>query len=92
LRVPQPANARKGEPCLAGIVAVGDCDLAALLVGAVPLYARFAGIEGSVPPGLDLVFGMIWAVGIASDLAAAHQAKFHRLRRSSCSETSRVES
>ena len=52
---------------------------AALLVGAVPLYARGIGIEGSVPAGFDLVFGMIWAVGIACALAAAYQAKFHRL-------------
>jgi multicomponent K+:H+ antiporter subunit A len=52
---------------------------AALLVGAVPLYARGIGIEGSMPVGFDFVFGMIWAVGIACALAAAYQAKFHRL-------------
>ena len=52
---------------------------AALLVGAVPLYARGIRTEGSMPAGFDLVFGMIWAVGIACALAAAYQAKFHRL-------------
>ena len=52
---------------------------AALLVGAVPLFARGIRIEGSMPAGFDFVFGMIWAVGIACALAAAYQAKFHRL-------------
>ena len=52
---------------------------AALLAGAVPLYARGIRNEGTVPAGFDLVFGMIWAVGIACALAAAYQAKFHRL-------------
>ena len=52
---------------------------AALLVGAVPLYARGIRTEGSMPAGFDFVFGMIWAVGIACALAAAYQAKFHRL-------------
>ncbi len=52
---------------------------AALLVGAVPLFARGIGTESSMPAGFDFVFGMIWAVGIACALAAAYQAKFHRL-------------
>jgi multicomponent K+:H+ antiporter subunit A len=52
---------------------------AALLVGAVPLFARGISTEGSMPAGFDFVFGMIWAVGIACALAAAYQAKFHRL-------------
>ena len=52
---------------------------AALLVGAVPLFARGIRTEGSMPAGFDFVFGMIWAVGIACALAAAYQAKFHRL-------------
>jgi len=51
---------------------------AALLAGAVPLYARGLGM-GTVPSRFDLGFGMIWAVGIACALAAAYQAKFHRL-------------
>ena len=52
---------------------------AALLAGAVPLYTRGIGIEGSTLAGFDFVFGIIWAVGIACALAAAYQAKFHRL-------------
>jgi multicomponent K+:H+ antiporter subunit A len=52
---------------------------AALLVGAVPLFARGIRTEGSMPAGFDFVFGMIWAIGIACALAAAYQAKFHRL-------------
>jgi multicomponent K+:H+ antiporter subunit A len=52
---------------------------AALLVGAVPLFARGIWTEISMPAGFDFVFGMIWAVGIACALAAAYQAKFHRL-------------
>jgi multicomponent K+:H+ antiporter subunit A len=51
---------------------------AALLAGAIPLYARGIGM-GTVPSRFDLGFGMIWAVGIACALAAAYQAKFHRL-------------
>ena len=42
-------------------------------------YARGIATEGSAPAGFDFVFGMIWAVGIACALAAAYQAKFHRL-------------
>jgi multicomponent K+:H+ antiporter subunit A len=52
---------------------------AALLVGVIPLYARGVRIDGSAPEGFDFVFGMVWAVGIACALAAAYQAKFHRL-------------
>jgi multicomponent K+:H+ antiporter subunit A len=52
---------------------------AALLVGAVPLFARGIGTEGAMTAGFDLVFGVIWAVGIACALTAAYQAKFHRL-------------
>jgi multicomponent K+:H+ antiporter subunit A len=52
---------------------------AALLVAAVPLYTRGMRTEGSMPAGFDFAFGMLWAVGIACALAAAHQAKFHRL-------------
>ena len=52
---------------------------AALLVAAVPLYMRGMRAEGSMPAGFDFAFGMLWAVGIACALAAAYQAKFHRL-------------
>jgi multicomponent K+:H+ antiporter subunit A len=52
---------------------------AALFTGLAPIYAR--GIE---PPELpqatiSVLFGMVWVVGIACALAAAYQAKFHRL-------------
>ena len=52
---------------------------AALLVGAVPLFARGIKAENAMPAGFDFVFGMIWTVGIVCALAAAYQAKFHRL-------------
>ncbi len=52
---------------------------AALLAGTVPIYIRGIRTEGLVPAGFDFAFGMLWAVGIACALAAAYQAKFHRL-------------
>ena len=52
---------------------------AALLAGFAPVLTR--GIGSPVPVGtaLDIAFAIVWAVGIACALAAAHQAKFHRL-------------
>lgn len=50
----------------------------ALLVGFIPVYARGVRIEGSAS-AFDFVFGLVWAVGMACALAAAYQAKFHRL-------------
>jgi multicomponent K+:H+ antiporter subunit A len=52
---------------------------AALLVGAAPFYARGVGTEGSERTPFDFVFTAVWAVGIGFALAAAYQAKFHRL-------------
>src|SRR6185437_894256 len=52
---------------------------AALLAGLAPIYARGLGSEGSTRTAFDFAFGMVWAVGIACALAAAYQAKFHRL-------------
>jgi multicomponent K+:H+ antiporter subunit A len=52
---------------------------AALLVGVAPFYGRGVRTEVSPPAAFDFVFGMVWAVGIACALAAAYQAKFHRL-------------
>jgi multicomponent K+:H+ antiporter subunit A len=52
---------------------------AALLAGFAPLYARGVGVEGSERTTFDFVFVIIWAVGIGCALAAAYQAKFHRL-------------
>jgi multicomponent K+:H+ antiporter subunit A len=52
---------------------------AALLVGFAPFYAR--GVESVVLTGtaFDCVFGIVWGIGIACALAAAYQAKFHRV-------------
>jgi len=52
---------------------------AALLVALVPLHARGLRTEGWASVTFDFVFGLVWAVGIACALAAAYQAKFHRL-------------
>lgn len=51
---------------------------AAVLAGWAPVYARGlrSGDAGAGP--LDIVFGLLWLVGIACALAAAYQAKFHR--------------
>ncbi|HET9717356.1 MAG TPA: monovalent cation/H+ antiporter subunit A [Pseudolabrys sp.] len=52
---------------------------AALVAGLAPLYVRGIGPTVSPQTTFDLVFAVIWAVGIACALAAAYQAKFHRL-------------
>ena len=52
---------------------------AALAAGLVPVYARGIGTEESARMAFDSVFVIVWAVGIACALAAAYQAKFHRL-------------
>jgi multicomponent K+:H+ antiporter subunit A len=51
----------------------------ALLVGCVPFCVRGLGTEGWPQTTFDLAFGVVWAIGIACALAAAYQAKFHRL-------------
>ncbi len=50
---------------------------AALLVGVAPFYAR--GVAAAGRGSFDIVFAIVWAVGIACALGAAYQAKFHRL-------------
>jgi len=52
---------------------------AALFAGFAPVYARGMSAGNIAQPGFDLVFAIIWAVGIGCALAAAYQAKFHRL-------------
>jgi multicomponent K+:H+ antiporter subunit A len=52
---------------------------AALVIGLAPVFARGIGPQGSARTTFDVVFAMMWAVGIAFALAAAYQAKFHRL-------------
>jgi multicomponent K+:H+ antiporter subunit A len=51
----------------------------ALLAGLAPLYARGLEIGGAERTAFDPAFALMWAVGIACALAAAYQAKFHRL-------------
>jgi multicomponent K+:H+ antiporter subunit A len=52
---------------------------AALVAGFFPFFAR-GGWAIRVPPtGFNFAFAIVWAVGIVCALAAAHQAKFHRL-------------
>jgi len=52
---------------------------AALLVGFAPFFARGLGGGGGISTPFDPAFGLVWAVGIACALAAAYQAKYHRL-------------
>ena len=51
----------------------------AIVAALLPLYAR--GLSLAVPPWteLDLVFGLLWAVGAACAVGAAVQAKYHRV-------------
>jgi multicomponent K+:H+ antiporter subunit A len=52
---------------------------AALLAGFAPVYARGVGLIGPTRTAFDVVLAIIWAVGMGCALAAAYQAKFHRL-------------
>ncbi|MGB3865746.1 MAG: monovalent cation/H+ antiporter subunit A [Xanthobacteraceae bacterium] len=58
---------------------------AAVLIGMAPVYLRGIGVENFgwmtffEGTTFDVGFALIWAVGIACALAAAYQAKFHRL-------------
>jgi len=51
----------------------------ALAVGLAPIYMRWIGHENSSRMTFDVVFAIMWVVGISCALAAAYQAKFHRL-------------
>ena len=51
---------------------------AALLAGFAPVFARGIGSWGTARTTFDIVFALIWSVGIACALAAAYHAKFHR--------------
>ena len=51
---------------------------AACLAAAVPLGQGMGPFDLRLD-GIDPVFAMLWAVGIACAIATAHQAKFHRL-------------
>ena len=51
----------------------------AFVTALAPLYAGGLTIAGSPRGDVDLVFALVWAVGIACALGAAHQAEFHRL-------------
>jgi multicomponent K+:H+ antiporter subunit A len=64
---------RRLQPQLQLLVCAG------LLAGIAPFYARGFGTEGGASAVVDYGFAIVWAVGIACALAAAYQAKFHRL-------------
>ena len=51
----------------------------ALVAGLAPIYMRGISHNDSPRMTFDVVFAIIWAVGISCALAAAYQAKFHRL-------------
>jgi multicomponent K+:H+ antiporter subunit A len=51
----------------------------AFVAGVLPIYARGVHAGLSSPAGFDVVLGIVWAAGIACTVAAAYQAKFHRL-------------
>jgi multicomponent K+:H+ antiporter subunit A len=51
----------------------------ALLVGVAPFCVRGLVSEGAVRTPLDVGFAAVWAIGIVCALAAAYQARFHRL-------------
>lgn len=52
---------------------------AALLAGLTPVYMRNVGFSSPIWTTLDPAFAIVWGVGIGCALAAAYQAKFHRL-------------
>jgi multicomponent K+:H+ antiporter subunit A len=52
---------------------------AAIVAAAVPLIAAGLGFGGYGDTTADLAFAGLWAVGMVCAIAAAHQAKFHRL-------------
>ncbi|HEY6631875.1 MAG TPA: monovalent cation/H+ antiporter subunit A [Rhizobiaceae bacterium] len=51
---------------------------AAIAAGAIPVVASGLGFAGSVGE-FDFAFAGLWCVGMVCAVAAAHQAKFHRL-------------
>lgn len=52
---------------------------AAILAGFAPVYARGIGFNGATRTAFDVALAIVWAVGTVCALAAAYQAKFHRL-------------
>jgi multicomponent K+:H+ antiporter subunit A len=64
---------RRLQPQLRVLAAV------ALLAGAAPVYELGLPATGQLPTTFDLGFAVLWLVGIVCALAAAYQAKFHRL-------------
>jgi len=52
--------------------------LVAVLAGAIPLLGRIGALPVSLD-NFDLAFAIVWGVGIVAAIAAAIQAKFHRL-------------
>jgi multicomponent K+:H+ antiporter subunit A len=51
----------------------------AFVAALLPLYARGLSLTGPSGREFDLVFGLLWAVGVGCAVGAAVQAKFHRV-------------
>lgn len=51
----------------------------AFVAALLPLYARGLSLTGPSRREFDLVFGLLWVVGVGCAVAAAVQAKFHRV-------------
>ncbi|MBS3651513.1 monovalent cation/H+ antiporter subunit A [Pseudaminobacter sp. 19-2017] len=67
------AGTRRLQPQLRLLVA------AAIAAAAVPLFLSGLGFGQIAAGTTDFAFAGLWAVGMACAVAAAHQAKFHRL-------------
>ena len=52
---------------------------AGLLAGAAPVFASATGWAGWPPTPADPLFALLWLIGAACSVAAAYQAKYHRL-------------
>jgi len=64
---------RRLQPQMRLLIAV------AVAAGAIPILASGFAFDWSSGGGFDLAFAGLWCVGMVCAVAAAHQAKFHRL-------------
>ncbi|AMN44118.1 monovalent cation/H+ antiporter subunit A [Rhodoplanes sp. Z2-YC6860] len=72
-RLEQLFGTRRLQPQLQLLVCV------AFLAGFAPIYLRGVHTQLSWPGNIDIALSIVWAVGISCAVAAAYQAKFHRL-------------
>lgn len=72
-RLERMLGTRRLQPQLRVLAAV------ALLAGATPMYGLGLPATGQLRTTFDLGFALLWLVGLLCALAAAYQAKFHRL-------------